>query len=249
MLVIFPFEEALYAQAGVPVTFVGHPLVDLVRPAPDRTAFLTALDLDPARPVVALLPGSRPQEVAHNLPPLAGARALLRQERADLQFLLAVAPSLDPSAIAQRLAGLPVRLVCGQTHAVLGAASLALVASGTATVEAALLGAPMLVVYRLSPLTYALGRPFVSVPHFAMVNLIAGRRVVPELIQRHFTPDRVAREARALLENGAALSRMRADLEDVRKKLGEPGASARAAGVLLETLREIKKLDSIGSYM
>lgn len=238
MLVIFPFEEPLYVQAGVPVTFVGHPLVDLVRPAPDRTGFLTALDLDPARPVVALLPGSRPQEVTHNLPPLAGALALLRQRRADLQFLLAVAPSLDQSVIAQRLAGLPVRLVSGQTHAVLGAASLALVASGTATVEAALLGAPMVVVYRLSRLTYALGRPFVSVPHFAMVNLIAGRRVVPELIQREFTPERVAQEVLALLEDAAALSRMRADLEDVRRRLGAPGASARAARILLQELAE-----------
>jgi lipid-A-disaccharide synthase len=244
MLVIFPFEEALYKEAGVPVSFVGHPLVDLVRPAPDRSAFLSGLGLDPARPVVAVLPGSRTQEIAHNLPPLLGALGLLCRARPDVQFLLAAAPSIDVAALEGRLRSLPVCLVQGQTHAVLGAATLALVASGTATVEAALLGTPMIVVYRLSALTYALGRPLVRVPHFAMANLIAGYRVVPELIQGAFTPERVAAEALALLGDPVRLLGMKEALGEVRRRLGPPGASARAAESVRASLSpEIAKKD------
>jgi lipid-A-disaccharide synthase len=239
MIVIFPFEEGLYREAGVPVTFVGHPLVDLVHPASDRAAFLSRLGLDPDRPVVAVLPGSRRQEIAHNLPPLRGAVARLARARPDLQFLLAVAPSLDPARL--EVGDLPLRHVEDQTHAVLGAASLALVASGTATVEAALLGTPMIVVYRLSPLTYALGRPLVRVPHFAMANLIAGQRVVPELIQREFTPERVADMALAFLGDPARLAAMREALGEVRRRLGPPGASARAAAVVGSSLEKITK--------
>jgi lipid-A-disaccharide synthase len=229
MIVIFPFEEALYRDAGVPVTFVGHPLVDLVHPHPSREAFLDELGLDPQRPTLALLPGSRPKEVRHNLPPLAGAVRQLRSRHPELQFVLAAAPSLEIDLIRGLLGDLPVPIVQDRTHAVVGAATLALVASGTATVETALLGTPMLVVYRLSALTYALGRPLVKVPHYAMVNLIAGRRVVPELIQGDFTPSRVAQEVSALIENPQRMTEMRRDLAAVRDRMGPPGASARAA--------------------
>jgi lipid-A-disaccharide synthase len=234
MLVIFPFEEEIYARAGVSVRFVGHPLVDAVRPPPDRGAFLRECGLDPARPVVALLPGSRRAEIAHNLPPLAAAIPQLLERRPDLQFLAARAPGLDPAVFTTRLAGAPVRILEGRSHAVVGSAAVALVASGTATVETALLGTPMAVVYRLSPLTYLLGRPFVNVPHYAMPNLVAGRRIVPELIQRDFTPERVAAETLSLLEDGARASVMRRDLAEVRERLGEPGASARAAAAVEE---------------
>jgi len=234
MLVIFPFEEDLYRRAGVDVTFVGHPLVDAVRAAPDRAGFLREMGLDPARPVVALLPGSRKPEVAHNLEPLLGAVSLLATRRPDLQFLLARAPGLADSLFA-RVPG-SVRMIVGKSHAVVGGAAIALVASGTATVETALLGTPMVVVYRLSPLTYALGRRFVSVPHYAMPNLIAGRRIVPELIQADFTPERVMSEAIALLENEALASMMRQGLQEVRQKLGAPGASARAAAIVAATM-------------
>jgi lipid-A-disaccharide synthase len=241
MVVIFPFEEPLYRAAGVPVTFVGHPLVDLARPAQDRPAFLASQGLDPARPVLALLPGSRPQEVAHNLLPIAGALRLLRARRADLQLALAVAPSLDPALLARDLAGLPVTRVGGQTHALLSAATAGIVASGTATVEAALMDLPSVVVYRLSPLTYALGRPFVQVPHYAMANLIAGREVVKELIQRDFRPELVAREVVALLEDPVRRARVKEGLAQVRARLGPSGASARAAAVVAEVLARAKK--------
>jgi lipid-A-disaccharide synthase len=229
MLVIFPFEEELYRRAGVPVRFVGHPLVDLVQPAPDRGALLAELKLAPERPVLAVLPGSRPKEIAHNLPPLAGALRLLHQRRPELQLVVAVAPSIDPEKLRPALDGLPVSFVQNRTHAVLGVSTLALVASGTATVESALLGAPMVVVYRLSPWTYHLGRHLVSVPHFAMVNLIAGQRVVPEIIQGDFTPERVAGEAETLLADPSRRQRMTEALAEVRRRLGQPGASARAA--------------------
>jgi len=236
MLVIFPFEEAFYRETGVPVTFVGHPLVDLVRPAENRRAFLAANGLDPDRPILAVVPGSRQQEVAHNLPPLAGAIRLLAERRPALQFALPLAPSLSLEPFRRALAGLPVRCIQGQAHSLLGACDAALVASGTATVEAALLGTPMAVVYRISAITYRLGRPFVKVPHYAMVNLVAGRRVVPEIIQRDFTPQRVAEEALSLLEDEARRKQMKRDLEEVRHNLGGGGASGRAARALLEAL-------------
>ena len=229
MIVIFPFEAKVYEDAGVPVTFVGHPLVDLVAPERDRSGFLTANGLDPARPVIALLPGSRSKEIAHNLPAMAGAVRLLAERKPDLQFLAAVGPSID--AVTLR-AGFPpsVVLVQGRTHAVLSVADAAVVASGTATVEAALLGTPMVVVYRLSALTYALGRRFVTVPHVAMANLIAQQRIVPELIQGDFTAQGVADAVLPLL--GPAGDTMRGALGEVRGRLGAPGASGRAAAVV-----------------
>jgi lipid-A-disaccharide synthase len=237
MVVIFPFEEAVYRDAGVPVTFVGHPLVDLVAPTRDRAAFLASLGLDPDRPVVALLPGSRRKEIAHNLPAMRGAVELLAARRPDLQFVGAVAPSIDRALLAE---GLPagVALAPG-AHDVLAAADAAVVASGTATVEAALVGTPMVVVYRLSRLTYLLGRRFVRVPHVAMANLIAGRRIVAELIQGDYTPGAVADEVVRLLgPDGAAV---RAALAEVRGKLGSGGASARAAEVVSGLMRSGKK--------
>ena len=241
MLVIFPFEEAMYREAGVPVTFVGHPLVDLVRPAEDRAAFLRSCGLDPDRPVVAILPGSRRKEVAHNVGPLAAAAERLRRRKPELQFLVALAPSLDRTPVERAFEPSGGRIVAGATHAALGASRLALVASGTATVEAALLGVPMVVVYRVSRLTYGLGRPLVRVPHFAMVNLVAGRAVVPELMQSDFTPERVAEEAASLLDDPARYERMRQDLEEVRRRLGQPGASARAAARVAEALGKGEK--------
>jgi len=228
MLVIFPFEEALYRDAGVPVEFVGHPLVDRVHP-PTRADFLAGLGVSPGRDVVAVLPGSRLKEIAHNLPGLAGAIASLHAWRPELEFLLPVAPAIENALVEPALRGLPVRLVKEGAQSVLASCQAAMVASGTATVEAALVGAPMVVVYRLSPLTHFLGRRLVRVPHVAMVNLIAGKRAVPELIQDDFTPERVASEVRALLEQPERRDAMKRDLDEVRRRLGEPGASRRAA--------------------
>jgi lipid-A-disaccharide synthase len=240
VLVIFPFEEAIYREAGVPVRFVGHPLVDLVARPADPGRVVREHGLDAQRPVVAVLPGSRAKEIAHNLPPLAGAVRRLAARPDRPQFLLALAPHVDEAPLKAALGDLPVALVRGRAHEVLASARVALVASGTATVEAALLGAPMVVVYRVSAATYLLGRPLVRVPHYAMVNLIAGRRVVAELIQGDFTEERVALEAARLLDDDTARARMLEDLAEVRRLLGGPGASGRAAEALLQEWQALR---------
>lgn len=238
MLVIFPFEEAIYREASVPVAFVGHPLVDHVTPPADRAAFAEKLGLVADRPVIALLPGSRNQEVGFNLPPMVGAVKLLREKRPELQFVLAAAPHLRTNAL-QEAASAGIEIREGATRDVLSAARVAIVASGTATVETALTLTPMVVVYRLSALTYTLGKPLVSVTNYAMVNLIAGRVVVPELIQGDFTPARVTEETQRVLDDGGARSAMLRDLQEVREKLGHGGATRHAADEVGAFLRTV----------
>lgn len=235
MLAIFPFEEKIYKDAGVPVSFVGHPLIDHVKPPADRAAVASRLGLAPDRPVVALLPGSRNKEVAFNLPPMLGAVALLRERRPELQFVLAAAPHLRARAFEDASAA-GVTVMEGVTRDVLSSARVAIVASGTATVETGLTLTPMVVVYRLSALTYALGKPLVSVANYAMVNLIAGRVVVPELIQSDFTPERVSDETLKILDDGPPRTRMLQDLQEVRSKLGKGGATSNVADEVMPFL-------------
>jgi lipid-A-disaccharide synthase len=232
--VIFPFEEALYRDAGVPVEFVGHPLVDLARAQEPRDSFLREIGLDGSRPIVALLPGSRPNEVERLLPVMRDAVAQIAQRLPETQFVVARAPSLDDRLFkhVKWQSARPVE-VLARTDDVLAIADVAVTASGTATVQAAMHGRPMVVVYRLSPLTYRLGRRFVHVDTFAMVNLIAGRRIVPELIQEDCTPENISREVLSLLTDAARFEQTREALADVRRKLGSPGASGRAAEAVL----------------
>lgn len=234
VLVIFPFEEAIYRDAGIPAQWVGHPLLDLTPATRPREDVLASLRLDPARPVVALLPGSRHNELRAILPDLVRAAMLIRQTLPNAQFILARAPHLDDDLFdsLEQLAG--VVTVEGRTDDVLAAADVAVVASGTVTVQAALHQCPMVVVYRLSSLTYRLGKPFVHVDTYAMANLVAGRRVVPELIQDDFTPERVAAEALRVLTDSAHRAAVRRDLGEVRARLGATGASTRAAEAVIE---------------
>lgn len=232
MLVIFPFEAPFYEQAHVPVSFVGHPLVELT-PAVARDAFLQRHALDPAHPVVALLPGSRRNEVRAILPDLVKTAGVIASHVPGAQFVIARAPHLSDDLFAPvqawpAVARTPLVLE-GHTDEILASANVAIVASGTATVQAALHGCPMVVVYRLAPSTYHLGKRFVHVDTYAMVNLIAGRRVVPELIQEAFTPERAGVEALRVLSDDAFAAHVRSDLADVRVRLGGPGASRRAA--------------------
>jgi lipid-A-disaccharide synthase len=210
-------------------------LIDHVKPPADRAAVARKLGLHPDRPVIALLPGSRNKEVAFNLPPMLGAMKLLRDKRPELQFVLAAAPHLRANAF-QETATLGITVVEGATRDVISAARVAIVASGTATVETALTLTPMVVVYRLSALTYTLGKPLLNVTNYAMVNLIAGRSVVRELIQRDFTPERVAEETIRLLDEGPHRAEMLRNLDEVREKLGKGGATLRAADQLMEFL-------------
>jgi lipid-A-disaccharide synthase len=238
VLVIFPFEESIYREAGVPVEFVGHPLVDLARPSAPREQFLSSLGLAAGHPTVAVLPGSRPNEVARILPDLLRACRAIQSAVPRAQVVIARAPNLDDDLFRDvSAAGLPRTVVVdGETDAVLAAADVALTASGTATVQAALHDTPMVVVYRLSPLTYRLGQRLVQVDTFGMVNLIAGERLVPELIQDAFTPEAVAAEAVSMLTDAARAARIRDGLGRVRARLGGPGASHRAAAAIARTV-------------
>jgi lipid-A-disaccharide synthase len=235
MVVIFPFEEAIYREAGVLVNFVGHPLVDVVKASMSRTEFAARHGLDAGRPIVALLPGSRRSEIERHYPLIMEACEQLSrgaQTRGAIQFVLASAPSLETELFAPfARPGVAVTRVEGATYDTLSAADCAIVASGTATVEAALLGTPMVVVYRVSPTSAFVLKRMVRSPFIAMVNLIAGRRVVPELIQDQFTPAAVEQEVRTLLESAAARDEVKAGLAEVRAKLGPGGAIERAADI------------------
>ncbi len=239
MLVIFPFETEIYKQAGVPVEFVGHPMVDLAVPTRDRFDTLAGAGLDPHRPVVALLPGSRRNEVSQILPALADAATLVAARVDGVQFLVARAPSLDDDLFAPiealRQRGVPVAMLSEAADDVLAASDVVVTASGTATVQTALHGKPMVIVYRLTPLTYAIARRFVRVQQYGMVNLVAGTTIVPELIQDGFSPESVAGEVVPLLSDPARAAQMRQSLAAVRARLGAPGASARAAAAVLRT--------------
>ena len=235
VLVIFPFEERIYRAANVDVRFVGHPLVDLVKSDGPGAAFLTAHNLTPGAPTVALLPGSRRNEVAYTIPTLVAAMDLIGARVPGVQFIVACAPTLDDREFAPLLtAAARPALVRDRTDDVIACADVAITASGTATVQCALHERPMVVVYRLSPLTYRLGKPFVTVDTYAMPNLVAGTRIVPELIQHDFTPERVSHETVKLLTDRELYDRTCKALRRVRELLGSPGASARAAEAILE---------------
>jgi lipid-A-disaccharide synthase len=245
-LPIFPFEEALYQRAGVPVRFLGHPLVDAV-PAPSadaaeasraQAAVRRTLGLDPARRVVALLPGSRHNEIARLAPVVAKALPLIAGRVPAVQFVVACAPGRDAAEFdAIRAARPEVPLVVDRTDEVLAAADVVVTASGTATAQTALHERPMVVIYKLSPLTYALGKPLVTIDTYAMANLIAGDRVVPELIQDACTPEAVATETLALLEDPARWERTRQRLAGIRARLGPPGSTARVAEAVIDVAR------------
>lgn len=241
MVVIFPFEEKIYRDAGVPADFVGHPLADVVHPSMTRAEFAARHGLDAARHIVALLPGSRRNEIAQNYPTVVGACAQLAHELAGsggVQFVHAAAPGLDAELFAshERQADVKVTRVQGEVYDALTAADCAIVASGTATVEAAMLGTPMVVVYRVAPLTAWILRRMVRTPYFSMVNLIAGRRVVPERIQDDFTAGTVAADVRRLLESRDAAEEMNRGLAEVKQRLGSGGAIERAAEMFARML-------------
>jgi lipid-A-disaccharide synthase len=236
-LCIFPFEEKFFCNAGVPTKFIGHPLVGSVAATKDRREFCQEHGLDASRAIVTILPGSRTGELNHHLPVLREACAQI-SGKVPAQFVVAAAHAQDIAQLKAGWAtGLTVRVVEGETYNALAAANAAIVSSGTATVETALLNVPMVVIYRVSPLTATLAKPLVRTPYFAMVNLIAEKRVVPELVQGDFTPERVAAETLNLLQEHNAREAQRRGLEEVRKRLGPPGAVERAADEIAGMLR------------
>jgi lipid-A-disaccharide synthase len=253
MLVIFPFEEPYYRDRGVRAEFVGHPLAELPLPTISREEFATENDLDPAKPWIGLLPGSRFREIRDNLPEMIQAAILLFHDyhlergQPEPQFVIPLAPTLTSSQrhlVAEMVSRLRQNLTLRLVHdarAALHHAHASVVASGTATVEAALIGNPFVVIYRVSPITYAVAKRVVDVPHVAMANLIAGRRIVPELIQHDFTAANIVQHLEPLLPDGPPRQSMMQGLEEVRRALTaqfpqKSGVMDRVATVVLEEL-------------
>jgi lipid-A-disaccharide synthase len=241
-LVIFPFEEKFYRDRGVDATFVGHPLADLPAPAISRNDYAAANRIDPAKSWITLMPGSRRKEVRMNLPTILAAAERLGGE---YEFLLPVARTLDSSFLQQLIAQQPqqrhaaplppIHLVTESLPALLHSRA-GIVASGTATVEAALMGTPFVMVYRVSPLTYALGKPRVKVPYFAMVNLIAEQEVVPELVQHKFTVENIVTEMNKIIPNGEPRTRMIEKLAAVKARLSRRDSGVHPADAAAEII-------------
>ncbi len=241
MLCLFDFEEELYRHAGVPVEYVGHPLVDLVKPTLSRPEFFAKAGLDLNTPTVALLPGSRQKEVVFNLPCMLDAATRLALAR-KIQFVIPVAETLEPpwleATLREHYVGRAVvRTVTGSTYDVLHHSDVAVVASGTATLEAALSERPMVVVYRVSSLTWLIGKLLVKVPHYSMVNLLARKPLVPELMQNEFTAQSVAARVEYLLDSPEARHTMAQELRSLRTRLGPGGAIGRAADAVVGVLK------------
>lgn len=239
MLVLFPFEEPFYREAGVPVTFVGHPVAERVpvQGGEERLAkILQQAGLEPAAPTVALVPGSRKSEISRILPPMLEAARLLRRKRPDLQFLLSRAPGIEAGWLENNLPGEPVQGLAvhgGDFPELLRGCKAGVVASGTASLEAAMTGLPMVVVYRMQTLSYLLGRLLVRVDHVAMPNLVAGSRVLTELVQGDCRADRIAHELGRLLDDPERCAEIRSALIGIRERLQGRGAYARAAQAVL----------------
>lgn len=234
-LVIFPFEESFYRARGVDTTFVGHPLADLAVPEISRFHYATEHALDHAKPWITLMPGSRRKEVRMNLPAMLEAAAKLG---VDYEFLLPVARTLEPAFLKALIGSRDIHLVPEALPA-LHHSRAGIIASGTATVEAATMGTPFVMVYRVSSLTYALGKPRIKVPHYAMVNLIAGQEIVPELVQDDFTAENVVAELHRILPDGEARRTMIAGLAAVKGKLKKPGGerpAEAAAKIILDMI-------------
>ena len=239
MLCILPFEERFYDGTGVSARFVGHPFAERPPPEPPER-YRRELGLDAARTTVALVPGSRPGELARIFPPMLEAAERIHRSHPDAQFVVPVAPTLADEQVRPYLAShatLDVKLVPGHAEEAVGASDAALVKSGTATLEAGLMLRPMVIVYRLSWLTYLVGRLFVRIAHFGLVNILAGRRIVPELLQREASAERMAGEVERLLEDPAARRTQLDALAEVRASLGSPGAARRVAEEILGVMK------------
>ena len=242
MLTLFPFEVPFYTSAGVEATYVGHPLVDRVAalPAPEQAA--EALGLDASRPVVALLPGSRSQEIRRLLPPMLGALERMQQQVSTLQAVLPVAPTIDRTEIEPWLAAtpIPVALVPGQSLDVLRASQVALIASGTATLEAGLVGTPMVIVYKAHVMTMFLARRLIRVPNIGLVNIVAEKRVVPELVQEEVQPQTLAALALRYLTDAEVRAEVQREFARLRDKMAPGDGARRAAACVVACLAAIE---------
>jgi len=238
MAVIFPFETAYYEAENVPVRYVGHPSVDKVHPQRDKQQDFTLFDLDPTRPVIGILPGSRSNELKRMLPVMLQAARQMAQRRPQLQFVLPQADTVSDADLQSCLqkCALPIRVVKQQAYDAIQCCDAIMTTSGTASLEIALLGVPMLIAYRLSPITYYLGRLLIKIPFIGLPNIIAGRAIVKELIQTEANPSNMAAEIERLLSDMAYRSHCLEGLQQVKQRLGAGGGSKNMANLALEML-------------
>jgi lipid-A-disaccharide synthase len=238
MAVILPFEEQVYRQVSMDVSFVGHPLLDVVKTKYARQEALRKFDLQDGITTVGLLPGSRKGEVSKLLPVMLKAAGILLQSRPPVQFVLPLADALDRGLVEEmiRQESVPVRVVPNEIYDVIGVSDIVVVASGTATLETALLGTPMVIIYKVSPLSYYVGTKVINVTHIGLANLIAGKTIVPELIQDDANPNRIAAEVIGILADESRMQSIKEELNQIREKLGSPGASEKAARLACDML-------------
>jgi len=246
MAVVFPFEVPFYEKGGVPVTFVGHPLVDIVHPTMTRAEAQASFGLDPAKRTVGLFPGSRKGEIRNLSATILEAATLLKKHFPDLQFILPLASSLTNEDLAPFLksSSLDIRVIEEKVYDVMQVCDAIITVSGTVTLEAALMGAPMVIIYRVSPLTYAVGKRLIKVDHIGICNIVAGERVVRELIQDDAEPAWIAAEIARILTDNDYAQEMRAKLAGIRAKLGSSGASERAARLAEDLIAQKAQRDT-----
>ena len=240
MIVLFKFEEDFYKQRKVKVDCVGHPLIDLVNPTLKKQEFLDNLQLNSSKKVIALLPGSRKQEIRIVLPVMLKAAQLINKEIPDTQFIIAKSSNIDTQIYQKecRKFTLNLKIVDGRTYDCLNIADFSLVCSGTATLETAIMQKPFAIVYKTNLLNYLLYRPQVKIPYIGMVNIVAGKKIIPEFIQFNAQPRMIARLALELMQKSAQTKQMLEDLAYVKASLGSPGAAERAAKIILDFLQK-----------
>lgn len=240
-IVVFPFEVDIWSKAGGKVNYFGHPLIGVAKPEKTKSEFLAELEITKA-PVISLMPGSRKQEIGYILPELLKTAKLILNEFADAQFILPLASAIDDSLINEYLidSSLPIKVVRGQTYDAVAASDLCIVASGTATLETAIIGTPMIVVYRVNWLTSFLSRYLIEAEHIGLPNVIAGKRIIPEFIRDKFEAQLIAKEAVDILKDKNRQKSMHESLNAVREKLGNPGAGERVAQYIAAKMREFK---------
>jgi lipid-A-disaccharide synthase len=240
MVVFFSFEVPLYEAAGVDVEWVGHPLLDMVKPTLSKERAFQQFGLDPKRRTIALLPGSRSHEIERHLPPLLASAHLLQKEIPDLQFILPLAPGTPEPILSSCLKpiSVPIKVVEGFTYDAMNLSELLIAASGTVTLEGAILRKPMIIIYKVSFFSYWVGRALIRLDHIGLVNLVAEKGIAPELIQKDANPQRIADEALRILRDPLLNRKMTESMGEVRQKLGEPGAAQRAAQIVVSLLHE-----------
>ena len=238
VLAILPFEEAFFRNEGIVCDYVGHPLLDDLAASYDVGQERKNLGVKPEQMVIGLLPGSRTKEVHDLLPVFLQASHSIQRQYPESQFILAQADSLPDALLGQLLPNSsPVKVIKGKPSKVIAASDLVLVASGTATLQAALIGTPMVIIYRTSPLTYQIGKRLVTIPYIGLVNILAGKKLVPEILQERATAPNIAQEALAILGDSTRQRVMKENFQGIRNSLGCPGASRRAAEMILTEIR------------